>query len=356
MAQDTVRLTNGQRWTAQQFLDYYRSARISSTPSPDGDALTPVDVDRSWYMDEGPGRYYHPGMFPIIKNVINRRDLAPGTYDLWQLASKNKQDDSVKASISHYFTDPKSEDFKTRAFVFGNESARMSGQVVVNQDGSKTFHGVEIRPFDTNFDFEHNTWNPFIEIPRELARRKYDPESQGIKYDIRYRGPGPNGGTGRIYDPFTDSQLNAALSQYPRSGVPWLLSSITGKPALPFVEEHRQYLDQTNGDQSWVTKSNPVQSDSLSKDGASGVSNDQSVSRVDRGYGINSSAPISKPNAPAAPFVFPGSSSSGDIASWFAALAGVDPKNPTRPASPPLDNELRDFYRNDPARFLQLPR
>ncbi len=259
-------------------------------------------------MGDGPGRYYHPGMFPIINQVANNRNLAPGTYDLWQLAPKSKDDASVKASISHYFTDPSSEDFKTRAFVFGNESARISGKVVVNQDGSKTFHGIEIRPFDTNFDFEHNTLNPLVEIPRELARRKYDPENYGVKYDIRF----PINGTGRIYDPFTDSQLNGALHKefvHPRSGPPWLLPSVTGKPPIPFVDEHGQYLDQTNGD--------------------------------------SAQASTSPAAAPAGQFGSPANRNASDVGSWIASLAGVDPMNPTQPAPQPAD-KLSGIVSNQP--------
>jgi hypothetical protein len=89
-------------------------------------------------MSEGPGRYYHPGMFPIIDSVLDRRDLAPGTYDLWKLAPLNERDPSVKAGIMHYSTDLGSGDFKTRALVFGGESARIFGDVVVNPDGTKT--------------------------------------------------------------------------------------------------------------------------------------------------------------------------------------------------------------------------
>jgi hypothetical protein len=113
--------------------------------------------------------------------------------------AKKEKDDSVKARISHYFTDQKSEDFKTRALVFGNESARISGKVDVAPDGSKTFHGVEIRPYDTDFNFKPKTWNPAFETPRWLARQEYDPVNQGVSYDI------PFSGNGRTYEPFTGS-------------------------------------------------------------------------------------------------------------------------------------------------------
>jgi hypothetical protein len=198
-------------------------------------------------MDQGPGRYYHPGMFPIINRIADIRNLAPGTYDLGTLANG---DEELKARISHYATDVLSKDQPLRAFVFGNESAKIFGQVVVNQDGSKTFNHVEIQPFDTNFDFEHTTNNLIVEAARELARRKYDPDNLGVSYDIQYRGPGPLRGSGRIYDPFTDAQLSAALRKelaYPRRSAPQgLLPSITGKPPVPFAEENLQYLDQAN--------------------------------------------------------------------------------------------------------------
>jgi hypothetical protein len=226
-------------------------------------------------------------MFRIINQIANNRKLAPGTYDLANLAN---EDNDLKAKISHYTTDMSSADYPLRALVFGNESAKITGQVVVNPDGSKTFKQIEIRPFDTNFDFEHNTWNVPLEAAREVARRKYDPENQGVSYDIQYRGPGPDRGTGRIYDPFSDSELNAALHKkfvYPNSGPPWLLSSVTGKPPLPFVDEYGQYLDQTNGAQ----------------------------------------ASASNAGAPAVPSVPPANrnTSSNDIGNWLASLAGVDP-------------------------------
>ena len=321
MTGNTIRLTNGQRWTAWPFLDHYRSARISGTPTPVGDAPAPVDVDRSWYMDEGPGRYYHPGMFPVINRIMANRNLAPGTYDLRDFVpDRNEKDPLLAAGLSNYTTDMRSSDHGLRSFVFGNESARISGQVVVNPDGSKMFKQIEIRPLDTNFDFEPNmdpTNNKVLEGVRAIARRIFDPSSRGVSYNIQYRGPGPGYGNGRLYDPFTDSQLGEAL-QKPAGRPPGLLPSITGKPPLPYVDEHRQYLDRVNGDKLQASTT-----------GAPAVV-------------------VSPPTGP--------SSSDSDVASWIASLAGVNPTKPTQPAASPLNDDMRDFYRNDPAWLLQKRR
>jgi hypothetical protein len=107
---------------------------------------------------------------------------------------------SIGDRISHYGLDMRSIDFPLRALVFRNESAKISGQVTVNNDGSKTFKKIEIKPFDTNFDFEHSTWNPFLDGAREVARRNYDPENYDRGYEIQYRGGG------KFDEPYSDRE------------------------------------------------------------------------------------------------------------------------------------------------------
>jgi hypothetical protein len=300
MSGNEVKLTNGDRWTAQKFLDHYFTPTASGTPVPVVGRPAPVAVDMSWYMTEGPGRYYHPGMFPIIDGLIDRRDLAPGRYDLWKLAPLNKDDPSVKARVLHYATDPGFKGYKTRALVFGDESARISGQVVVNPDGTKKFEQVEIKPFDTNFDFNNNNLGPQVELPRAAAKRIYDPESHGTSYDIEYSGhgrldeAGPDRGIGRIYHPFTDAQLRAALRKdfaYPGRTPPGLLPSYTAAPPVA-IKEHLQYLDQTSAAQAPARGASPV-------------------------------PPFGRPVSPNLP--------PGDVAGRIAAMAGVDPTSPNRP-------------------------
>lgn len=189
--------------------------------------------------------------------------------------------------------------------MFGNESARISGKVAVNHDGSKTFHGIEIKPFHTDFDFEHRTLNHAIEISRELARRKFDPKNQGVKYDIRF----PIDGRGRVFNPFTDSQLSAAVRD-PGRAPPGLLPSVAAPPP-PYLDHHLQYLDQASGN--------------------------------------DTQASASSAGAPEVRFVSPASrsSSGNDIGNWIASLAGVDPEAPMQPA-PQQADRLRGIVSNEP--------
>jgi hypothetical protein len=50
------------------------------------------------------------------------------------------------------------------------------------------------------------------------------------------------------------------------------------------------------------------------------------------------------------------SSFSGGLLGRLAALMGVDPKNPDQLAPPEQDDELRAFYRDDPAQPWTLQR
>jgi hypothetical protein len=67
----------------------------------------------------------------------------------------------------------------------------------------------------------------------------------------------------------------------------------------------------------------------------------------------------SEASAPAAPFApSDGANLSGGLLGRLAALAGIDPQNPAQPVPPPLDGQLRGFYRDDPVQpwFVQRQR
>src|SRR6266568_6315065 len=67
-------------WSANQVLQYYQTAPVG----PDG-RTAPLQIDATWYMSDGPGRFYDPAQFPIVQELFDgtiRPD--PGVYDLYQ--------------------------------------------------------------------------------------------------------------------------------------------------------------------------------------------------------------------------------------------------------------------------------
>ena len=97
----------------------------------------------------------------------------------------------------------------------------------------------------------------------------------------------------------------------------------------------------------------PLQTDSQPAPGLVRVSDNRSPAAP------ASQAPVpdaSEPAAPVAPSNEP--KFSGGLLGRLAALMGVDPENPTQLAPPPLDDQSRGFYRDDPLQpwFVQRQR
>jgi hypothetical protein len=144
------------------------------------------------------------------------------------------------------------------------------------------------------FDFHHNNRGLHVELPRRIAREIYDPENQGATYNIEYRGygrlgePGPDRGIGRVYHPFTDSQLKSALRN-PGEAPAGLLPSFTAAPP-PAIDEHLRYLDRANN--------------------------------------IKAQTPAAGAGAAA---VSAAGANSPSIGNWIASMAGVDPSSPAQP-------------------------
>ncbi len=123
-------------------------------------------------------------------------------------------------------------------------------------------------------------------------------EIRGIMFEIPYRGlgrldddPVPDAGIGRVYQPFTGSQLKAALRN--PGSTPGLLPSFTAAPPLA-INEHLQYLDRASVNQAQAAPP------------AAG-----STARF-----VSSTHRNSLPS---------------DVGNWIASMAGVDPTNPTQP-------------------------
>jgi hypothetical protein len=74
---------------------------------------------------------------------------------------------------------------------------------------------------------------------------------------------------------------------------------------------------------------------------------------------VEQSQPSAVDTTPAVPLVPPDYPYfSGGLLGRLVALAGIDPQNPAQLAPPPMDEQLREFYRDDQAQpwFVQRQR
>ncbi len=142
-------------------------------------------------------------MFKAVRDALSRY-LRPGTYSLDDLYPE----DDLKVSIQHYLLDNLSRDWLSRARIYGGESARISGSVDVDQNGNRTFRNVEIRPYDSDFQFGRSN-KPFgFQSIANFWRDHIDPYGTGRDFDLNCRG------TGKVHHPFSDEDLARALAPF----------------------------------------------------------------------------------------------------------------------------------------------
>ena len=78
---DTLRIINGNgqsvAWTAQQLRNYQVTAPTRSFADAVGRPTTvAIAIDTTWYMTEGPGRYYNPANFSSVANILQNGNSA----------------------------------------------------------------------------------------------------------------------------------------------------------------------------------------------------------------------------------------------------------------------------------------
>jgi hypothetical protein len=156
--------------------------------------------------------------------------------------------------------------------------------------------------------------------------------------------------SGAIGDPNRSTALESLLWNGGRSQT----SAIdTGGPALPFAPTRQNSFDNGNGAAS--TSGGP--GDAFAPP-TSAPQNSQGALSLNNAYleylkRLNanpSQASAINTSAPAAPLVPSDDSNfSGGLLGRLMAIAGIDPRDPNQLAPPPQDDELRAFYRDDPA-------
>jgi hypothetical protein len=135
-------------WSANQVIEYYQN-----TPANAQGNTPPLPISSDWYMSsDGPGRFYNPSQFPVVQGLFDGTiQPPPGTYTLDSLATQYGS--SINAKLNQYFTDVGSDDYTTRALIFGETSAKISGTANVSDDGTVTLQNVTIVPYDDQFNF-----------------------------------------------------------------------------------------------------------------------------------------------------------------------------------------------------------
>ena len=134
---------------------------------------SPLKIDLTTYMQEGPGRFVSAADISFLVDFFNHPDIAPRetSYthaEIWKILRPEKIDDVQELyniDVSQYTTGIGSHDYLTRAFIFGSSKFTVDFTKIkykVHQDGTKEISGLRIVPtqllrsddiFKENFDF-----------------------------------------------------------------------------------------------------------------------------------------------------------------------------------------------------------
>ncbi|MGO8083770.1 hypothetical protein [Rhizobium leguminosarum] len=154
-----------------------------------------VYVDMYSHMTQGGGKVFSAGSFASSFGVATR-GLPPGTVVHFETNAKAAAASGASIANATYSYYPNTGFLSDRSFVWGNTSAGFRGDVTVLGDGRIALNG-EIRPFDEQFDFSHNTWNPILEAIRAVGSVLAGP---GTRYNIEFVGTGvPVSGTFQLH-------------------------------------------------------------------------------------------------------------------------------------------------------------
>ena len=175
----------------------------------------PLVLDVNEYMKHGPGRFVSAYNFLFFQNFFSKH-FDEGHYDfisMWNLIKGTKVDgkkgdlyinrgDQEKLkeikkeylikSIYQYTNGIGSDDFITRAFIFGSTGFTFdteSIEFIVNSDGSKEIRGLKIYPVEDNFDFDAGRW--YANLLNEMFESNIDPCKIGRTVPIKFTGEVP---------------------------------------------------------------------------------------------------------------------------------------------------------------------
>lgn len=144
-----------------------------------------VYVDMSSHMASGGGTVFSPRDFATpIGNIT--QGLPVGTVVNFETNAALRSETGAYAAVATHNFYGSHGILSDQAYVWGSTSAGFRGTVTVLGNGQIAMSG-EIRPYNEQFDFSHNTWNPMLEAARAIGAIWAGP---GNAFDIHFIGSG----------------------------------------------------------------------------------------------------------------------------------------------------------------------
>ena len=137
--------------------DYSERLRMDSEPG------AVISVDMISHLSDGPGRYYSPDQFDLVKlffesdiylpDGLYSRDDMVSALGLFDFFTGEVAKDAIEIEFSQYGTDIFSSDFYLRAFVWGTTHPQISNATFSVVDGIRKIESLTIIEKEENFDF-----------------------------------------------------------------------------------------------------------------------------------------------------------------------------------------------------------
>jgi Ca2+-binding RTX toxin-like protein len=159
---------------------------------------SPLNIDRNWFMTSGPGTSVDFLSSSALSGLFSQN--VGTTIDLSAIPMTKGLDAN---EFTHNFYGMLGYN-TTEGHALGEQTFRTLGNVKV-LPGGKYLVDIEIRPYDSPFDFNNNGAGFFTELFRSLGSSAY---GKGTPFDIQFRGP--MGGR-HIKGIYTEQELRALV-------------------------------------------------------------------------------------------------------------------------------------------------
>ncbi|SHG99599.1 Ca2+-binding protein, RTX toxin-related [Chryseolinea serpens] len=146
-----------------------------------------VKIDMVSFMDTGPGRYAFASEASFVQDFFTGGvSLANGTYTKQDLIANHGYTlADFRIDVVHYETDPNSDDYALRTYVYNNAAFVISDatEFVINGDNIY-INKMCIQALDDNFDFESS--GSLTQIGDIFLESVIDPSSIGRRVEIEF--------------------------------------------------------------------------------------------------------------------------------------------------------------------------